>query len=357
MDLHVNRADLAEVALVKTPPAPLDDGQVRLRIDEFGLSANNITYAALGDAMRYWAAFPAPEGWGRVPVWGFAEVTESRHPAVAVGTRVFGFLPMSEQLVVTAGKASEHGFTDVAEHRRALAGAYNRYQVVTSAPDDAAGDGQRMLLFPLFMTSFLVDDFLADNHFFGADTLVISSASSKTALGVAWCAHRRAGIRVIGLTAPANLDFVTARGVYDDVLAYGAEAELPTGPTVYVDVSGSAAVRNAVHHRAGDALAHDMVLGATHLGDLGRADADLPGAKPAFFFAPSQIAKRTEEWGPGGLDGKIAEAWTAFSAWAGAAITLRRATGAAAVEAAYRELLENRSDPTVGHILSLQPTR
>ena len=286
----MKRAELATVSVVDTPPAPLTEDQVRLRIDEFGLSANNITYAAIGEAMRYWDAFPAPEGWGRVPVWGFAEVVESRHPAVAVGSRVFGFLPMSEELVVTAGRADERGFTDVAEHRRALAGAYNRYQI--TAATDPESDGRRMLLFPLFMTSFLVDDFLADNDFFGAETLVISSVSSKTGLGVAWCAHRREHIRVVGLTAAANLDFVAERDVCDDVIAYGAEDTMPAGPAVYVDVSGSAAVRNAVHRHFGDALVHDMVLGATHLGDLGRADDDLPGAKPAFFFAPSQIAKQ-----------------------------------------------------------------
>lgn len=352
-ELHVRRDDLTVTATVAPPPVPLTDGQARLRVDEFGLSANNITYATIGEAMRYWDAFPAPEGWGRVPVWGFAEVVESRHPGLAEGTRVFGFLPMAEEVVVTVGKADERGFTDVAEHRRALAGAYNRYLV--APPASADDDARRMLLFPLFMTSFLVDDFLADNAFFGGEVLVISSASSKTALGVAWCAHRRGGIRIAGLTAAGNAPFVNARGVYDDVIAYGDEASLPSGRAVYVDVSGSAAVRTAVHHRFGADLVHDMILGATHIGDLGRAEADLPGARPAFFFAPTQIAKRSEEWGPGGLDRNIGAAWSEFATWAGEAITLRRDTGPAAVEATYRELLANRSDPTVGHILSMRP--
>ena len=164
---------------------------------------------------------------------------------------------------------------------------YNQYLRCARDPLYATGsEALQMLLRPLFTTSFLLDDFLADNDFFGAETLVISSVSSKTGLGVAWCAHRREHIRVVGLTAAANLDFVAERNVCDDVIAYGAEDTMPAGPAVYVDVSGSAAVRNAVHRHFGDALVHDMVLGATHLGDLGRADDDLPGAKPAFFFAP-----------------------------------------------------------------------
>ena len=46
----------------------------------------------LGDMQAF---FPAESGWGRVPVWGFADVVGSRHQALAEGVRVFGYLPMS----------------------------------------------------------------------------------------------------------------------------------------------------------------------------------------------------------------------------------------------------------------------
>ena len=59
----------------------------------FGLTANNVTYAVIGEAMSYWDFFPAEDGWGRVPMWGFAEVERSEAEGVEPGTRVYGYLP------------------------------------------------------------------------------------------------------------------------------------------------------------------------------------------------------------------------------------------------------------------------
>ena len=63
-----------------------------------------------------------------------------------------------------------------------------------------------MLLRPLFITSFMIDDFLHDNDFFGASTVLISSASSKTSYGLAFMLSLRADKRyqVIGLTSVGN---------------------------------------------------------------------------------------------------------------------------------------------------------
>src|SRR5271154_512776 len=73
-------------------PAP---GQALLRVDSFGLTANNITYAVMGEIMSYWDFFPAADGWGRVPMWGFAEVERSEAEGVEPGLRLYGDLPPS----------------------------------------------------------------------------------------------------------------------------------------------------------------------------------------------------------------------------------------------------------------------
>ena len=76
---------------------------------------------------------------------------------------------------------------------------------------DAAREAEQALLRPLFMTSFLIDDFLADTGFFGARRVMLSSASSKTAYGTAFCLSLRRGspnaVKVIGLTSAGNLAF------------------------------------------------------------------------------------------------------------------------------------------------------
>ena len=96
--LLVRQDQLAASRLVSAPDAPLVDGQVRVRVDTFALTANNITYAALGDMLNYWSFFPSgEEGWGIVPVWGFGTVMESTHPDVAVGERLYGYWPMATE--------------------------------------------------------------------------------------------------------------------------------------------------------------------------------------------------------------------------------------------------------------------
>lgn len=357
MDLLVDRTDLHATRVIDPPSPPLAEGQVRLGIERFALTANNITYAVTGDLLAYWDFFPADPPWGRVPVWGFAEILESRHPDVAVGTRVYGLLPMSDELVVTVGRADESGFTDAAPHRAPMAAAYNRYS--HAAPDNAPGstaESLRMALYPLFFTSFLVDDFLADAEFFGADVLVISSGSSKTGLGIAYLASQREGVDVVALTSTPNVDFVSRLGVYDHVVTYDAVDELPGTVAAYVDVSGSAPVRAAIRGRFGSTLAHDMALGATHHGDVdsGASAVDTAGAAPEFFFAPTQIALRNEQWGRGVLDERAARAWDKFAEWAGAWMEIRHAEGGDAVAQEFLSLLDNRSDPKSACIATLR---
>ena len=186
MDFEVRRANLRECRLTDEPPAGVAPGQALLRVEAFALTANNITYGLFGDAMQYWQFFPArePDDWGRIPVWGFAEVVVSAHDEVAEGTRVYGYLPMSTHLMVTPGRVSERAFVDGAPHRAPLAGMYNRYTLADGDPlHDAKHEDHRMLLWPLFFTAFLIDDFLDDNGFFGAEAVVVSSTSARRRSG------------------------------------------------------------------------------------------------------------------------------------------------------------------------------
>ena len=133
-----------------------------------------------------------------------------------------------------------------------------------------------MLLVPLFVTSFLIDDFFADEGFFGADVAILSSASSKTALALAHLLGRRQ-VEVVGLTSPGRVGFVEGTGGYDRVVPYDEVSALPAQQAVYADMSGDAAVRQAVHDHFGDSLAHSAVVGATHHDRMGGTE--LPGRR------------------------------------------------------------------------------
>ena len=85
--IEVSKADLRVARAVDTASPPLSEGAARLRLRLFGLSANNVTYATMGESvLKYWDYFPAPPGWGCTPCWGFADVVESRAAGVATGT-------------------------------------------------------------------------------------------------------------------------------------------------------------------------------------------------------------------------------------------------------------------------------
>lgn len=220
-EVVVERRQLATAALrTRNLPAPeaLAEGQALLAVGEFALTANNVTYAALGDALRYWEFFPAGEGLGIVPVWGFAEVLASRCPGVEPGERFYGYYPMASHLLVAPAQVRGSGFVDASEHRRNLPSVYNQYLRCSSDPLYRASDeALQMLLRPLFTTSFLLDDFLAEHAFFGATDLLLSSASSKTAIGLAFLlqrnrAQRGQDYRIVGLTSAGNRAFVEGLG-------------------------------------------------------------------------------------------------------------------------------------------------
>src|SRR3954452_17193246 len=130
----VRRDDLHRTQLDDSPSASLAGGEARLAVDAFSLTANNITYAVFGDAMQYWDFFPAPEGWGRIPVWGFADVVESTVDGVVEGQRYYGYFPMADELVVQPGRVNARGFVDTSEHRRPMAAAYNHYARTDADP-------------------------------------------------------------------------------------------------------------------------------------------------------------------------------------------------------------------------------
>lgn len=354
MDFLLARDDLHRCRFDDGAAPELEAGQALLAVAAFGLSANNITYAKFGDAMSYWSFFPAEDGWGRVPVWGFAEVAASCVAELEEGTRVFGYLPPSSELLVTPGRVDAHGFTDVSPHRAALPPAYNGYVRVDADPVyDAEHEDLQMLLRPLFFTSYLIDDFLADSDMFGASTAILSSASSKTSSALAFLLSRREGVDVIGLTSARSADFTRGLGVYDHVITYDQLDSLPQGRAVYVDMAGNAELRSAVHEHYREDLAHSAVVGATHHDRMGAVPDSLPGPRPTFFFAPDRVTKRTADWGREGFEQRLADAWRPYLAWADGWLEVIHGHGPEAVQSAYLELLDGNIDPAKAHVLSL----
>jgi hypothetical protein len=377
-EIQVRKSAITQTTTVEREAPPLVEGTVLLKVDRFAITANNVTYAVFGEAMRYWDFFPADASrhdstqatenqaqatenqgaeWGVVPVWGFGDVVDSQCVGVEVGARFYGFFPMASHVVLEPAKISPSAMFDGAAHRRHLHSVYNNYVRTSTDPAYRQDrEAEQMLLRPLFTTSFLIDDFLADNNMFGAHTIVLSSASSKTAYGAAFCLKQRAAVRVVGLTSERNREFTERLGCYDQVLTYEEVRDLDLAPTAYVDLSGNGTTRAAIHHHLLDKLTYDCAVGGTHW-DNRQASADLPGPSPQMFFAPAQIAKRNTDWGPNGLNERLAQSWSNFLAevvsterpW----MRVESIAGPATVAACFAAQATGTASPEIGYVATL----
>jgi hypothetical protein len=144
---HALNESRLESAAATPTAAP---GEIVLRLDRFALTTNNITYAAFGDAMQYWDFFPTgQDGWGHMPVWGFADVVASTVEGVEVGERFYGYFPIATHIRMQPERVSPRGFYDGAAHRKALVSAYNQYTRVThDEAYDPALESYQMLYRP-----------------------------------------------------------------------------------------------------------------------------------------------------------------------------------------------------------------
>ncbi|MFT5314065.1 MAG: hypothetical protein ACI8Z9_002564 [Paraglaciecola sp.] len=360
-EIWINKNDISQTKVTKLrlDSAKLNDQQVILKIDTFGFSANNITYALMGEKMAYWGFFAADDGWGKVPVWGFATVVASKHPDVQVGEKVFGYLPMASHLLITAGKTSATHFFDVDEKRKSISPVYDNYVRCATDPGyQADREAWQLNYRPLFMTSFVLDDYVGEQLEGGlentansaADTRVknvlLSSASSKTAYGAAHLlmkhkAERGANYQVIGLTSASNKAFTESLGCYDRVLTYQEIDAIPVdGLSWLLDFAGNKSFILALQKQLGKHLSKMIFIGATDVKaqddkPIGHLDGEL-------FFAPSQVKKRTVEWGSAGFGQKYAQAWQSFSAQIADKVSVADYAGADEIQRVYKVGLEGK---------------
>ncbi len=349
------KADLRDTKWVSKDDPALGEGEVRLKPDAFALTANNVTYAAFGGPpMNYWHFFPADDpAYGRVPVWGFATVTASTVEGIDEGRRVWGYFPISERLTVQPVRIGPGGFSDGAAHRQDLAPVYNAYLFTDTDPLYVADrEAEQMLFRPLYMTGWMIVDSLMSAQA-PPETVVISSASSKTALATAHGLSLK-GVTTIGLTSAGNVEFVKKSGLYTHVFTYDEAGSLsPNAAVAYVDFVGRPALTAAVHKGCGDALTRSLIIGMTDWEADRTPGEALPGPQPEFFFVPTYAAERAKALGPDKLNAMTREAMIAFYPASRSFVTPEKVSGRDAIDAAWQKSLAGEIAPDRGLICKL----
>jgi Protein of unknown function (DUF2855) len=346
--LQVSRDDLRHVRVVETGLVEPGPGEVLFRVERFGVSANNVTYARLGDTLGYWDIFPAGRGWGQIPVWGYLRAVASHRGEVAAGRRAFGLAPMATHVMLRPGRGEAGGFRNTSIHRAAVSGVYSSYfWAEGDHPDRRIGDALAVLR-PLFWLSFTVDNHLAESDALTSG-VVITSASSKAAIGLGYLLRRR-GMAAIGLTSSQHAGFVEGTSAYDRVVAYDqldALAALGGPRPVLVDVAGRHALREQIGRRMAGRLMSVVVAGLTH-----RDGNSAPDGGNALFSAPQRIRDLSRRWGWPVLSQRFTRALNEFAesaTW----LTIETARGIDGAAHVYQQILGNSSPPATGHIVDL----
>lgn len=355
VDLEVARGEPGRARIIERVLEPLADGEVLLRVERFGCSANNVTYALLGETLRYWDFFPATEdGWGRVPAWGYARVLDSKGvEGPRVGDRLYGYVPMSSHLSLRPGTLRGDYVRDNSSHRVGLPPAYNAYRIAGREPD--RHEDATLLLRPLFTLAWLLADELVDTEP-KVGQVIITSASSKTALALAYML-RVHGVSTIGVTSSGNAGFVADSGVYDHTILYHeiTASDLVGPAAVLVDIAGMPGLRSEIYREMKGPLRKSVLVGMTH-GDangLRPYEEEPSEANSVIFSAPDRMLARSHEWGGRELQRKMDASWTGFLEWASGWVRIRHARGARAALEVWRTVVAGAVPADVGNVLML----
>ncbi len=352
---EIRRDDLSAFRGSERPTPGIEDGEILVEVERFAFTANNISYAVVGEKLGYWKFFPVDAEWGVIPVWGFAKVTASKHPGVELGERLYGYWPMGTHLVLQPGKLRDDQLRDMSAQRAGLAAVYNTYaRTAGEAHYDLSMDDERMLLMPLYATSYCLYDYLVDNGFFGAAQVIVPSASSKTAIGLAYAlGDDPESPRCVGMTSAPNRERVAGLGLYDCVLAYEDMSAIDNRePAVIVDMSGNGGLLSDLHRHLGDNMRFTSNVGLTHYDAAGMGP-DFIRERSAMFFAPAHIRKRAEEWAPGEFQRKAYAFWRSAAARSRDWLDIERCHGFDRIQDVYERVRDGKVSPDTGLVVVL----
>ena len=366
-ELQTSKINLTERRIVTTDfnLDDLNDGEIIVEIESFAFTSNNVTYGVAGEMMGYWKFFPStkdPENiWGCIPMWGFAKIKHSNNEELKTGERLFGYFPASNILVMKPIKVSQKTFTDGQDHRKDLPPVYNNYIRLNNEDSyNKDNDNIRALLFPLHITSFCLCDYLQYEDYLGAKQIIIVSASSKTAIGLAQGLHREKGRpEIVGLTSKRNLEFVKDLNSYDHVVTYDELDNINIdSPAVMVDMAGNREILGKLHSSLGNKMIKCITVGMTHWDNETTAD-DTMGQlmnreRTEFFFAPDHIQKRISDWGTEGYNQKTSSFMDTRAEQSKSWMNIKEVSGLDNFLSTYDNVIQGDINPNEGIIVNIK---
>ncbi|KAJ3319699.1 hypothetical protein HDV06_006115 [Boothiomyces sp. JEL0866] len=344
----IKKNDIKISSITQESISPIPANSILIQIDRFGFSSNNVTYALFGKAMQYFDFFDTGNGYSHLPIWGLGTIIQSNSDQLKEGEKIYGYFPTASHIVLDPIQISRELFKVVREQLPADRVVYNTYYRQNVDPEYSAEYENLMLLFrPLWTTSFFLHDFLLAK-FPHVNSVVISSASSKTAFSLALLL-KKSNIKAIGLTSNRNLEFVQKLDFYDSVLTYDQISTIPVADCVYCDFAGDSNLNSSIFSHFADNLQKHVVIGKTHVESAPSAERN---PKTVFFFVPEWILKRVPKPNENLTETKAKE-WSNFLRYIQPFVDIKFSSEPKDLQKVYLEMLQGGFSPSDGYIFSL----
>lgn len=315
---EIDRNDLRTDRIERNPVKRSD----RARVLQFALTANVVTYALTGGRFGYWKLFPTEAPWIVPPAWGEA--------ALADGSIAFGLVPTGSHVPLDLAPTTS-GWRETSAHRASIDPGYNRYVPASGS----LRERENALLFrPLVVLGLVLERWLREEGWFEASRVLVSSASSKSALGYAM--QHRNGPPLHALTGAANRTFVERTRLYESVFIYDDPPPIAAN-TLILDFTGDSALVNRLRDRKNDRIPI-VRIGATYA-----HSASLEG--DTVFFAPKRIGQEIAVHGLEAFERDRSAAIARFEKHSTDWFSREYVDGPDAICHAFRDLLANRVSP------------
>jgi len=213
----------------------------------------------------------------------------------------------------------------------------------------------RLVLKEIYTMAFYMDEnLLVDTGMI--NSVIISCASSKTAMALAFCLRMRDMRYVVGLTSREHLDFVRSTDLYHEVYTYDEADALPNNRTiVYMDFKCDGELRQQITLRMGTNLMYNMVLGPAVFQNRMKDQVFEKRAREVLFDESSWRERRrmVAEVTKTGRNEKLKDSFPAFVQRMRQHVKLRRASGGQAFKDMYDAVYSNSASPADAYICTL----
>lgn len=210
-----------------------------------------------------------------------------------------------------------------------------------------------------------MEDHLNETNYKNLRTVLISSASSKTAFIVAYRIQKRVeasngklNLKIVGLTSRSNLTFTRNLGFYNQVFAYDEVKNIPMvsrmKDCLYIDVSGSQALNASITDSIKPELTISLGMTSVEGGNtdsIGGAKDNKEGRES--FFMPEWLAVRLKQLGAKQLKEMQKAAWDQLMDDCSPWLNIETYRGRQDVLAAYKKTLKGGVPPDRGQMFSL----